>query len=117
MLVQQFPKPKHKKKKPLYNHRPTVEDVCIYTSEPFACTHEVFFGRGQRQLSIKYGMQVKVSSRIHQSIHANPLTGMDLELKRKHQLIFERKHGHVRFMQLFGRDYLNIDSAASFLEA
>jgi len=110
MLVQQFPKPKMKKKKALYNHRPTAEDVCIYTGTPFAVTHEVFFGKGIRQLSIKHGMQVKVSSQIHMTIHANPLTGLDLELKRKYQCIFERKYGHALFMKLFGRDYLNIDA-------
>ena len=113
MLVQQFPKPKNKKKKPAYNHRPTAEDVCVYTGTPFACTHEVFFGKGMRQLSIKYGMQVKLSNQIHSEVHAHPLIGLDLELKKKYQIIFERKFGHARFMQIFGRDYLNIDSLAS----
>lgn len=113
MLVQQFPKPKIKKHKAKYNHRPTSEDICRYTGAPFAVTHEVFFGKGMRQLSIKYGMQVRVSSEIHRSIHNNPMAGLDLTLKKEFQADFESKYGHARFMQLFGRDYLQIDSTVS----
>jgi hypothetical protein len=108
MLVQTFPKPKMKKHKLQYNHIPSVNDICRYTGQAYAETHEVFFGRGKRQLSIKYGLQVKVASDIHQDIHRYPMTGLDLELKKEFQGIFESKYGHEKFMELFGRDYLQI---------
>jgi hypothetical protein len=117
MLVQTFPKPKVKKHKVKYNHVPTIHDRCRYTGQPYAETHEVFYGNGKRQLSIKYGMQVKVSNDIHSDIHRYPLKGLDLDLKKEFQGIFESKYGHSKFMQLFGRNYLNIDSSASSLGA
>lgn len=108
MMVQPLPKPKFKKHRPLYNHRPTVNDICRYTGQAYAETHEVFFGKGKRQLSIKYGLQVKVSSDIHQDIHRNPMKGLDLELKKEYQSIFEAKYGHEMFMELFGKNYISI---------
>lgn len=108
MLVQPLPKPKIKKRRPLYNHRPTADDICRYTGQAYAQTHEVFGGWGKRQLSIKYGLQVKVSADIHRNIHRHPLTGLDLELKKEFQGIFEGKYGHEKFMELFGRDYIAI---------
>lgn len=114
MLVQQFPKPKLKKqRRAKYNHMPTISDTCRYTGQPYAVCHEVFFGKGLRQLSIKYGMQVRISSEIHTDIHAHPMQGLDLELKKEYQGIFERKYSHEGFMQVFGRDYLSIDNKLS----
>lgn len=103
-----FPKPKHKRRVPKAKNNPVpnVNDVCRYTGEPYASTHEVFFGTGQRQLSIRYGMQVKVCDRIHKQIHANPLTGLDIELKQEFQQKFEEEHGHDVYMATFGRNYL-----------
>jgi hypothetical protein len=57
-------------------------------------------------LSIRYGLQVKVCNRLHKQIHANPLTGLDLELKKEYQAKFESEHGHDEFMRIFGRNYL-----------
>jgi hypothetical protein len=109
MLVQQFPKPKFKKqRKAKYNHRPNINDLCRYSGQPYAVLHEVFFGNGTRQLSIKYGLQVRVSSEIHTDIHAHPLHGLDLDLKKEYQEVFENTYGHEMFMSLFGRDYLSI---------
>jgi hypothetical protein len=109
MLVQQFPKPKLKKqRKARYNHIPTINDICRYTGLPYAENHEVFFGKGRRQLSIIYGLQVRVSSKIHADIHAHPLRGLDLDLKKEYQEIFENKYGHEMFVGLFGRDYLSM---------
>lgn len=113
MLVQTFPKPKIKKHKLLHNHRPTINDRCRYTGQPYAETHEVFYGKGKRQLSIKYGLQIKVAPDIHQDIHRLPMQGLDLELKKEFQEIFEGKYGHEKFMELFGRDYLAIGNEGS----
>lgn len=113
-MVQQFPKPKLKKQhRAKNNQRPTVDDICRYSGQAYAVLHEVFFGNGTRQLSIKYGLQVRISSDIHTDIHAHPLHGLDLELKKEYQGIFESKYSHEKFMELFGRDYLEIDNEGS----
>lgn len=107
-----FPKPKCKKgnsRRPKNNPRPTINDICRYTGKPYASTHEVFFGTGERQLSIMFGMQVKVSNDIHRQIHDNPLTGLDLELKREFQTKFVEKHGYDMYMKTFGRDYYFVE--------
>ncbi|MEN6316703.1 MAG: hypothetical protein ABFD25_20900 [Clostridiaceae bacterium] len=108
MLVQTFPKAKVKKHRPLYNHRPTANDICRKCGTAYAQTHEVFEGTGRRQLSIKYGMQVKLCWKCHAEVPNDPL--FDLSLKREYQHKFERKYGHVAFMLTFGRDYLSINT-------
>jgi hypothetical protein len=106
MLINQYPKPKLKKQRKAKNNPvTTINDICRYSLQPFASTHEVFFGRGQRQLSIKYGLQVKVCDRIHKQIHANPLTGLDLELKKEFQQKFIDTYGYNFWMKTFMRDY------------
>jgi hypothetical protein len=101
-----FPKPKLKKHRAKNNPTPTINDICRYTLQPYAQTHECFFGTGQRQLSIKYGLQVKVCDRIHRQIHANPLTGLDMELKKEYQEKFEAQWGHDFYMKCFMVDYI-----------
>jgi hypothetical protein len=39
-----------------------------------------------------------------QGVHGN--RELDLKLKRKAQEVFEAKHGHEKFMKIFGRNYL-----------
>ena len=109
MMVQTFPKPKiYKQRRAKNNPKPTINDICIQCGRPFAETHEVFYGRGKRQLSIKYKMQAKLCCMCHKdapySVHKNK--EMDLILKRKYQRIFEKQYGHEKFMEVFGRNYL-----------
>jgi hypothetical protein len=101
-----YPKPKKHKKRAKNNPRPTENDLCKYHNTPFAQTHEVFEGTGQRQLSIKYGMQVKLCNECHRDIQTHPLQGRDLALKQEFQNRFEQEHTRQDFIRLFGRNYL-----------
>lgn len=106
MNVQQYPKPKKRRKRAKNNPKPTAEDACRYCSAIYASTHEVFEGTGRRQLSIKHKMQVKVCDKCHKDIMSHPLAGRDLALKKEYQAKFEQEHGHDEFMRIFGRNYL-----------
>jgi hypothetical protein len=103
-----YPKPTYKRRveKAKQNKVPTINDICRYTGKTYASTHEVFFGSGERQLSIRYGMQVKVCDEIHKQIHAHPLSGLDLALKKEFQAKFEQDHGHELYMKCFMVDYI-----------
>lgn len=102
-----FPKPKFKKRAPKAKNNPvpTIDDRCRYCSTCFAQTHEVFEGTGRRQLSIRYGMQIKVCNDCHRDIQQHPLQRRDLELKKEFQAKFEQEYGHEVYMKSFGRDY------------
>lgn len=109
----QFAKPPPKKKKrPKNNPVPTAMDICRICQRPFASTHECFYGTGQRQLSIKYGMQVKLCYEHHnnpnskEAVHFNPT--FDLQLKQEMQEKFESQHGHEKFMATFRKNYIGL---------
>lgn len=104
-----LPKPKKKRKRAKNNPKPTANDICQYPGcgRPFAQLHEVFFGSGRRQLSIKYGLQVRLCAEHHLGVlgpHQN--REYDLQLKREAQAKFERIHSRVEFVRIFGRNYL-----------
>lgn len=108
-----FPKPEHKKKnKALNNPVPTENDTCWICQKPYAQTHEIFYGNGKRQLSIKYGQQVKLCNEHHRQVHKNPNQGLDKELKQMAQKNFEAFHGHKKYMELFTINYLDQGGAA-----
>lgn len=109
-----FSKPKYKSKsKTKRNPMPTENSICEKCWEegkitPYAETHEIFYGTGQRQLSIEYGIQALLCAEHHRGPngpHHN--RERDLELKRRGQKSFEQWHGHEKFMELFGRNYLD----------
>ena len=105
-MVQPIPKPKTKKKRARKNPRPTADDICRYCGRPYAQTHEVFEGNGRRQISIKYGMQVKLCYLCHRDIQTHPLQGRDLALKKEFQAKFEETYSREEFIKNFGRNYL-----------
>ena len=71
--------------------------------------HEIFFGRGKRELSIKYGLVVPLCQKHHQGtngVHGKNGHTLDIELKKLGQKAFERTHTREEFMSLFYKDYL-----------
>lgn len=70
--------------------------------------HEVFFGNGKRQLSIKYGLVVPLCGRHHnmnnEGVHYNRI--LDLKLKQQGQKAFEYHYPDLNFTKIFGRNYL-----------
>lgn len=109
MLIQTYPKPPPKKKKKAKNNpKPTEQDRCIVCGKPYASMHEVFYGKN-RQNSIEYGTQVRLCYEHHTGqlgVHNNP--DFNLKLKQQGQVLFELCYSHEEFMQIYGRDYLNL---------
>lgn len=69
--------------------------------------HHIFFGPNRKN-SEKYGMKVWLCVRHHTveqtGVHHNRV--MDLRLKRIAQSKFEEIHGHDKYMEVFGKNYL-----------
>lgn len=70
--------------------------------------HEVFFGTGNRQNSIKYGCCVCLCARHHnmsnEGVHFNK--ALDITLKKRMQKAFEFKYPEMDFIKVFGKNYL-----------
>ncbi len=104
-----YPKPPKKTKK--YTKRnpvPTENSKCEVCGAGYAETHEIFYGPGNRKLSIKYGLQALLCAEHHRGMegpHNN--RKRDLELKRREQRAFEQWHGRSEFLRIFGRNYLD----------
>lgn len=101
-----FPKPHFKKKHAQNNPVPTINDRCRYDGTPYAQTHEVYGGSGRRQLSIQYGMQVKLCDRCHKEVTYNPKGHKSVALKQEFQIKFEENHTRDEFRKIFGKSYL-----------
>ncbi len=86
------------------------EKKCFKTSD--RCDlhkHHIFYGCGLRKLSERYGCWIYLRADYHNmsdyGVHFNH--AFDLQLKKLAQRKFEAIHGHERFMQVFGRNYLD----------
>lgn len=74
--------------------------------KPYSERHEIFFGKN-RQLSIKYGLQIDLCYEHHQGDngpHHNRT--VDLQYKREAQAKFEQMNSREEFVRIFGRNYL-----------
>lgn len=101
--------PKGKHKRAVNNSRPTATDICEVCGKPYAANHEIFFGRGKRQLSIRYGLQKRLCYEHHNmpggnNPHFNK--AIDDMYKREAQAKFEQDHSRDMFRRLFGKSYL-----------
>lgn len=76
--------------------------------------HHVFFGTGDREISDLFPeCQISICYECHEGtngVHGKNGRNLDLKLKREAQARFVAKHGHTKFMQLFGRNYMNDDT-------
>lgn len=113
MLVNPIWKPPKKKQhKAKNNPKPTDQDLCRECSKPYASLHEVYYGRGKRQKSIQYGMQVRLCYYHHndpsskEAVHFNK--AFDNSLKLEYQQIFEQLYSRDKFIQEFGRNYWEV---------
>ncbi len=70
--------------------------------------HEVFYGTGNRIMSIKYKLVVPLCDNCHTidnlAIHNNYFT--DLKLKQLAQKAFEELYSHEKFIEIFKNSYL-----------
>jgi hypothetical protein len=111
--VYAVPKPKRKKgKKAVNNPPPSADDYCTYEgcNRNFAHLHECIGGRGKRQLSIKYGLQVRLCYEHHNMPNGdNPHfnKAIDTRLKQDAQRRFEAEIGsREEFVAIFSKNYL-----------
>lgn len=86
------------------------EEACWYCGAVTGLhVHHVFAGTGRRSLSDKYGLTVYLCYRHHNGssdgVHCGN-TELDTEIKQAAQRAFERLHGHQKFMEVFGKNYL-----------
>lgn len=70
--------------------------------------HHIYFGKGNRRISEKYGFKVWLRADWHNmsdyGVHFNP--DLDLHLKRMCQQKFEETHTRAEFMALIGMNFL-----------
>ncbi|MCM1191994.1 MAG: phosphoenolpyruvate carboxykinase [Butyrivibrio sp.] len=84
---------------------------CYITGSCNVAIHHVFPGTGRRKLCEKYGFIVPLEPALHNmsgaSVHSNPNTGLDLQLKQECQRYFEIHNGSRKeFIEVFGKSYL-----------
>ena len=86
------------------------EKTCLICGAGNTHTHEVFFGYGVRELSIKYGLCVRLCARHHnvgnEGVHFNKR--LDNRLKAHAQKIAMEHYGWdtAEFIKIFGKNYL-----------
>lgn len=72
--------------------------------------HEIFFGRGKRELSIKYGLVVPLCLYHHTgsniAVHGKDGDKLNKELKILGQKAFEWTHSREEFIKTFGKSYI-----------
>lgn len=73
--------------------------------------HEIFFGRGKRELSIKYGLVVPLCGRHHNQsndgVHGKNGHKLDIELKKTGQKAFQYHYPDLDFLEIFHKNYLD----------
>lgn len=84
---------------------------CYVTGSSNVAIHHVFPGVGRRKPCEAYGFVVPLEPALHNassaSVHHNPNTGLDLQLKQACQAYFEERCGSRKdFIREFGRSYL-----------
>ena len=65
--------------------------------------HEVFYGTGKRQLSIKYGCVIPLCYSCHVRIHKDSV--LSILWKVKCQEMFEKVYPNLDFIDIFGKSY------------
>lgn len=84
---------------------------CYVTGSTNVAIHHIFPGNGRRTHCERYGFIVALRPDYHNmsdySVHVNPNTGLDLDLKRICQTYFEEHYGsRDEFRSIFKKSYL-----------
>ena len=71
--------------------------------------HHAMHGTANRRLAEQYGLKVYLCPYHHrtgtEAVHTSPQT--DLILKQAAQRVFEKKYSHEKWMEVFGKNYLD----------
>lgn len=108
-----------KKKKKVNGWKDKPNRYCAYCGAPYAERHEVFYGTGNRQISIDNGFQVDVCAVHHRELHERQTPWAIEETKRLRQR-FQREweekliktgirpeQARELWIQLIGRSYVD----------
>lgn len=68
--------------------------------------HHLIFGRGEREISEKYNLKIKICRECHTRLHRSKDL-MDWS-KKLGQRMFEKDHTREEFIKVFGRNYLDL---------
>lgn len=85
----------------------TEQDTCYICGRDVETARHEIYGASNRQISKALGMWVNVCPKCHELIHNNPIKYEWLKVAG--QLAFEREYGHDRFIECFGRNYLEVE--------
>lgn len=81
-------------------------DKCIICGKKRDNLHEIFYGTGKRQLSIKYGCVIPLCYQHHLEIHDIHNNGvLSIIWKVKCQEMFEKVYPNLDFLEIFGKNY------------
>lgn len=72
---------------------------CGFSGE--TARHECYYGRGTRDKSKVYGLWCCLCPRCHAQVHADPNSGLDLELKAEARRLFEAAYPDKDFVKIF----------------
>lgn len=108
---------KANKRKKYNGYKDKPNRICFHRETGGAERHEVFFGTGQRDISIEYGFQVDLCPELHWEIHQETEWGRkeDLLWKQTYQTVYmdcleadglTRDEALATWMHLIGRNYL-----------
>lgn len=82
---------------------------CIICGSYPVNKHEIFFGTGKRQLSMKYGLVIPLCLEYHHNQIAQKGIHFDKDLcdywHIKGQTAFEEKYPDLDFLKIFGKNY------------
>lgn len=76
---------------------------CLICGKKRDNLHEVFYGTGKRQLSIKYGCVIPLCYSCHVRIHQDSV--LSILWKVKCQEMFEKVYPDLNFLEIFGINY------------
>lgn len=82
---------------------------CIICGKKPVNKHEIFYGTGKRQLSIKYGLVIPLCIDYHHNQIKQTGIHFDKQLcdywHIKGQQAFEEKYPNLNFLEIFGKNY------------
>lgn len=78
-------------------------EKCILCPKKAVNKHEVFFGTGQRKLSMKYGLVIPLCYQCHINMHHNSTQQLIWHIKG--QTAFEKEYPDLNFLEIFKEKY------------
>lgn len=81
------------------------EKECFVTGSPYGLDLHHVYADPRRKASDKWGCTVWLRHDVHMDLHQRN-TALDRQIKARCQKRFEELYGHEKFMDVFGKSYL-----------